>query len=46
MSGATEVVLIDALYLKDDVRDLGDLIERTGSEYTIDGGGTTLLTVG
>jgi hypothetical protein len=23
-------VLIDALYLKDDVRGLGDLIERTG----------------
>jgi hypothetical protein len=35
VSGATEVLLIDALYLKDDVRDLGDLIERTGSEYTM-----------
>ncbi|MER6162661.1 MBL fold metallo-hydrolase [Streptomyces sp. NPDC001868] len=34
VSGATEVVLIDALYLKDDVRDLGDLIERTGKKLT------------
>jgi glyoxylase-like metal-dependent hydrolase (beta-lactamase superfamily II) len=30
VSGPTEVALIDAQYLKDDVRDLGDLIERTG----------------
>ena len=37
MSGATEVVLIDALYLKDDVRDLGDLIERTGKKLTTTG---------
>ncbi|MCG7631451.1 MULTISPECIES: MBL fold metallo-hydrolase [Gordonia] len=34
ISGATEVVLIDALYLKEDVRDLGDLIERTGKKLT------------
>ncbi|MFI6440072.1 MBL fold metallo-hydrolase [Streptomyces sp. NPDC050759] len=34
VSGATEVVLIDALYLKDDVRDLGDLIERTDKKLT------------
>jgi glyoxylase-like metal-dependent hydrolase (beta-lactamase superfamily II) len=34
VSGATEVVLIDALYLKEDVRDLGDLIERTGKKLT------------
>jgi len=34
ISGATEVVLIDTLYLKDDVRDLGDLIERTGKRLT------------
>jgi glyoxylase-like metal-dependent hydrolase (beta-lactamase superfamily II) len=34
VSGATEAVLIDALYLKDDVRDLGDLIERTGKRLT------------
>jgi len=34
ISGATEVVLIDAMYLKDDVRDLGDLIERTGKKLT------------
>ncbi|GAA5168784.1 MBL fold metallo-hydrolase [Pseudonocardia eucalypti] len=34
ISGATEAVLIDALYLKDDVRDLGDLIERTGKRLT------------
>ena len=34
ISGATEAVLIDALYLKDDVRDLGDLIERTGKSLT------------
>ncbi|AEF40643.1 MBL fold metallo-hydrolase [Hoyosella subflava] len=34
VSGETEVVLIDALYLKDDVRDLGDLIERTGKKLT------------
>jgi glyoxylase-like metal-dependent hydrolase (beta-lactamase superfamily II) len=34
VSGATEAVLIDALYLKDDVRDLGDLIERTGKSLT------------
>jgi glyoxylase-like metal-dependent hydrolase (beta-lactamase superfamily II) len=34
VSGPTEIVLIDALYLKDDVRDLGDLIERTGKRLT------------
>ncbi|QYB00429.1 MBL fold metallo-hydrolase (plasmid) [Rhodococcus sp. USK10] len=34
ISGETEAVLIDALYLKDDVRDLGDLIERTGKKLT------------
>jgi glyoxylase-like metal-dependent hydrolase (beta-lactamase superfamily II) len=34
ISGATEAVLIDAQYLKDDVRDLGDLIERTGKRLT------------
>lgn len=34
VSGATEAVLIDAVYLKDDVRDLGDLIERTGKKLT------------
>jgi len=34
VSGPTEAVLIDALYLKDDVRELGDLIERTGKSLT------------
>lgn len=34
ISGRTEVVLVDAQYLKDDVRDLGDLIERTGKKLT------------
>lgn len=34
VTGATEAVLIDAQYLKDDVRDLGDLIERTGKTLT------------
>jgi len=34
ISGATEAILIDALYLKDDVRDLGDLIERMGKRLT------------
>lgn len=34
ISGASEAVLIDALYLKDDVQDLGDLIERTGKQLT------------
>lgn len=34
VTGATEAVLIDAQYLKDDVRDLGDLIERTGKNLT------------
>lgn len=34
VTGATEAILIDALYLKDDVRDLGDLIERTGKSLT------------
>lgn len=34
ISGESEVVLIDALYLKEDVRDLGDLIERTGKKLT------------
>lgn len=34
ISGATEAILIDAQYLKDDVRDLGDLIERIGKWLT------------
>jgi glyoxylase-like metal-dependent hydrolase (beta-lactamase superfamily II) len=34
VSGPSEAVLIDAQYLKDDVRDLGDLIERTGKRLT------------
>jgi glyoxylase-like metal-dependent hydrolase (beta-lactamase superfamily II) len=34
ISGATEAVLVDAQYLKDDVRDLEDLIERTGKKLT------------
>jgi glyoxylase-like metal-dependent hydrolase (beta-lactamase superfamily II) len=34
ITGPTEAVLIDAQYLKDDVRDLGDLIERTGKNLT------------
>lgn len=34
ISGATEAVLIDAQYLEDDVRDLGDLIDRTGKKLT------------
>jgi glyoxylase-like metal-dependent hydrolase (beta-lactamase superfamily II) len=34
VSGPTEAILIDALYLKDDVRELGDLIERTGKTLT------------
>jgi glyoxylase-like metal-dependent hydrolase (beta-lactamase superfamily II) len=34
VSGPTEVALIDAQYLTDDVRDLGDLIERTGKTLT------------
>jgi glyoxylase-like metal-dependent hydrolase (beta-lactamase superfamily II) len=34
VTGPTEAVLIDAQYLKDDVRDLGDLIERTGKNLT------------
>jgi hypothetical protein len=34
ISGATEAVLVDAQYLKDDVRDLGDLIERTEKRLT------------
>ena len=34
VSGPTEAVLIDAQYLKDDVRELGDLIERTGKTLT------------
>ncbi|NQD88101.1 MBL fold metallo-hydrolase [Paenarthrobacter sp. CM16] len=34
ISGPTEAILIDALYLKDDVRELGDLIERTGKSLT------------
>lgn len=34
ISGESEALLIDALYLKDDVRDLGDLIERTGKKLT------------
>jgi len=34
VSGPTEAVLIDAQHLKEDVRDLGDLIERTGKTLT------------
>jgi glyoxylase-like metal-dependent hydrolase (beta-lactamase superfamily II) len=34
ISGATEAILIDAQYLKADVRDLGDLIERIGKKLT------------
>ena len=34
VTGPTEAVLIDAQYLKDDVRDLGDLIERTDKKLT------------
>lgn len=34
ISGATEAILIDACYLIDDVKDLGDLIERTGKRLT------------
>jgi glyoxylase-like metal-dependent hydrolase (beta-lactamase superfamily II) len=34
ITGATEAVLVDAQYLKEDVRDLGDLIERTGKKLT------------
>lgn len=34
ISGPTEAVLIDAQYRKDDVRDIGDLIERTGKKLT------------
>nr|WP_202377344.1 MBL fold metallo-hydrolase [Mycobacterium paraintracellulare] len=34
VSGPSELALIDAQYLKDDVRDLGDLIERTGKTLT------------
>ena len=34
ISGATEVVLIDALHLKEEIKDLGDLIERTGKKLT------------
>jgi len=34
ISGPSEAVLIDAQYLKDDVRDLADLIERTGKQLT------------
>lgn len=34
ISGPTEIVLIDALHLKAEVRELGDLIERTGKRLT------------
>lgn len=34
VSGATEVVLVDALHLTEEVKDLGDLIERTGKKLT------------
>lgn len=34
ISGATEIVLIDALHLIEEVKDLGDLIERTGKKLT------------
>lgn len=34
ISGPTEIVLIDALHLKDEVQALGDLIERTGKQLT------------
>lgn len=32
--GKSEAVLVDALYMKDDVKALGDLIERTGKRLT------------
>jgi glyoxylase-like metal-dependent hydrolase (beta-lactamase superfamily II) len=34
ISGPSEVVLIDALHLKEEVQELGDLIERTGKKLT------------
>jgi glyoxylase-like metal-dependent hydrolase (beta-lactamase superfamily II) len=34
ISGPTEIVLIDALHLKAEVQELGDLIERTGKRLT------------
>jgi glyoxylase-like metal-dependent hydrolase (beta-lactamase superfamily II) len=34
ITGANEAVLVDAQYLKDDVRHLGDLIERIGKSLT------------
>lgn len=34
ISGATEIVLIDALHLLAEVQELGDLIERTGKKLT------------
>jgi glyoxylase-like metal-dependent hydrolase (beta-lactamase superfamily II) len=34
ISGASEAVLVDAQYLTEDVRDLGDLIERIGKRLT------------
>ncbi|MDX3451159.1 MBL fold metallo-hydrolase [Streptomyces sp. ME02-8801-2C] len=34
ISGPTEIVLIDALHLKAEVEELGDLIERTGKRLT------------
>lgn len=34
ISGPTEAILVDALFLKEDVQDLGDLIERSGKKLT------------
>ncbi|SPM37177.1 Glyoxylase or a related metal-dependent hydrolase, beta-lactamase superfamily II [Mycobacterium rhizamassiliense] len=34
ISGASEAILIDTQYLKQDIHDLGDLIERTGKRLT------------
>jgi len=34
ISGATEAVLIDALQLREEIKELGDLIERTGKKLT------------
>jgi glyoxylase-like metal-dependent hydrolase (beta-lactamase superfamily II) len=34
ISGETEAILVDAQYLAEDVKDLGDLIERTGKKLT------------
>lgn len=34
ISGPTDAILVDALFLKEDVQDLGDLIERSGKKLT------------